>query len=785
MLHLRLTIRSLLKNRLMTFLNIIGLSTGFIIFIIVSLWIKQALSIDKSFNQKDLIYRIVSTKLTDKDEIESAFTPYGLAPLISTNFPEILSIGRLSLQNDFELRINNVDMPPKYALADNEFLKIFNIKLIQGDSMHFFDNPNSMIINENAYRTLLNDNDLFKLEVISKKFKSNVGPIVGVYKDLPSNSHLKLGIIGSIDQYKIMDPRGYNYHWSVYTYVKLKAGVRIPELERKISEYYNNSTQNQGFVPSFKFEPLNDIYLSSSFEDDHVVHGNKRQIIIFSCIIIFILLISLINYVNLSTSLGETRVHEIGIQKIMGASKIRLLFIHIFESILISFFSAVLGIIVSVLIIPLIDQILKIHISIGSWGNSYYIAGLFFFFILTGLISGIYPAIKIARQQTVNTSGGFYYNVKKKDVFRKSLVVIQYFISLVLISSTIIVYQQLNYLRNINQGIANKDIITIPFNSQYNYDYLKSEFLQIKGVEKVSISVYNPTNISKAWYGFNWEGKPKENKLQFYMNAVSFDYIETYQIPVIAGRSFSTEYPSDDSSAFIVNEECAHQMGFVDPIGKRMSFGNKNGRIIGVIKNYSFQSFKRKIDPLVLFIDPESWSQIHLKVDPMINKKEVLLHIKKVWEELNPSETFTYILIEDEFSEQYKDELMLSKALIYFTLIAIIIAILGIIGLILHLIEKDKKEIAIRKIHGASSLAIHLKFSLSHIYLMVIALLFTIPTVIYFLNKWLHTFEIHIKIGPQHFISSIFFLGILSQLVLFRIIRKANRINPAEVLAQS
>jgi len=317
-----------------------------------------------------------------------------------------------------------------------------------------------------------------------------------------------------------------------------------------------------------------------------------------------------------------------------------------------------------------------------------------------------------------------------------------------------------------------------------SFNYYKEEFSKIKGVEMVSASTFRPTSINQTSYDFNWEGKDKEAKFQFYLNTISFDFIETYHIPLIEGRGFSNEYPSDASTAFIVNEECARQMGFDKALGKKMSWGNRQGEIIGIIKNYIFQSFKKSVNPLVLFIDAENWSEIHLKVNSSINRQEILQNLKKIWEKSGSSEPFTYSLIEDEFNIQYKGELMLSKSLIYLTVIAIIIALLGIIGLIIHLVGKSKKEIAIRKVNGASELTLLLMFSWNYVSMMLIAICLSVPVVFYFMNKWLNTFELHIKIGPQHFIYALLLICLLTQMILISIIRKTIKLNPSKVLAE-
>ncbi|MFW6222746.1 MAG: ABC transporter permease, partial [Bacteroidota bacterium] len=269
----------------------------------------------------------------------------------------------------------------------------------------------------------------------------------------------------------------------------------------------------------------------------------------------------------------------------------------------------------------------------------------------------------------------------------------------------------------------------------------------------------------------------------FYYNPVSYDFTETYGLRIIEGRSFSREYPSDVGKAFIINRECARQMGFENAIGRRMTFRQTEGPIIGVIDNYNFQSFKESVNPLVLFIDPEHLAWIHIKVNPGANTGELVQEVKSIWEDLYPSGQFSYTFVEEEFARQYRSEMLLAQSLISLTIIAIIIACMGIVGLIRHKVERSKREIAIRKVNGATGFSILLMFTRGYALLLAVAGIFAIPVVIILMQNWLFTFDQHISISPFYFFIAASVIFLITQLTLFATVREAVRINPARALA--
>ena len=310
---------------------------------------------------------------------------------------------------------------------------------------------------------------------------------------------------------------------------------------------------------------------------------------------------------------------------------------------------------------------------------------------------------------------------------------------------------------------------------------MKDELENVPGVVRVSASGYKPTSIEAISSEFQWEGKTHDAFL--YYNPVSIDYIETYNLKLVQGRSFRKEYASDASGAFIINQECARQMGFDDAVGKQMEFQAKKGEIIGVIADYHFQTLKTSVNPLVLYLNEEYLNEIHIKVDNVSNFSEFIAGVRAIWEKTNPLQVFSYSLIEDEFAKKYKGEYILANALSGLSLIALAIACLGIVGLILHKLEFRKREIAIRKVNGASDFSIFILFSKEYTLLLTAAIVLSYPIVTRLMQPWLSSFEQYLPMGPFQFFYSALFVFAVSQLTLYATLRKRIRINPSVVLA--
>ncbi len=788
MLQLKIIIRNIFRNRSTTILNVVGLTLAFSLFLIISLWAKHALSFDRTTVREYPVYRITCDRITGSGSVHSAFTSHGMAPLIRDKFPEAHMIGRLHIDSADPARVGDLDIETQvFAYADNEFLELFGIELILGDSgTGILDDPSAIIICESLANKFFDGKEVIGSRLIDDKWNREKGIIVGVFKDLPQNSHLNLEIIQSFNRMKEFNPLGYNnilIHWQGYTYVTLYSHDMKAVFEDKLNHFFDNLDVDFGFKPAFSLQPVEAIYLSSDLQDDRVIQGNKKQLIILSAIAIFILVISAINYIIIATAMGQTRTRQTGIQKILGATKGKLVLQYLGESLAVSFISVVLAVIVTVLVLPVVEKAFGEPIAMGSYMNNVYIAGVVAIMVLVGILSGLYPAWKTAGHQAVSVCGGIRESPRGSDLFRKILVTFQFVITIILLTSTIIVFYQLNHIRNLDMGIARSGIITIPVGSPYHFDVARERILDVPGVGMVSSSGYKPASIEGHDYGFHWEGKEVGHSIPFYYNPVSYDYIETYRIRIIEGRSFNREYPADAGKAFIVNRECARQMGFEDAIGQRMTFMQMEGHIIGVIDNYNFQSFRQSVNPLVLFIDPEHLAWIHIKVNPGANTGELIQEVRGIWEEMYPAQKFSYAFVEDEFARQYRSEMLLAQSLISLTFIAIIIASMGIVGLIRHKVEKSKREIAIRKVNGATGFSILLMFTRGYALLLAVAGIFAIPVVIVLMRAWLLTFDQHISISPLYIFIAASSIFLITQITLFVTVREAVRLNPAKVLA--
>jgi len=524
------------------------------------------------------------------------------------------------------------------------------------------------------------------------------------------------------------------------------------------------------------------VYLHSNFTAGKIDGGRIEYVHLFSIVALFILLIACINFMNLTTARSVKRAKEIGVRKVVGAVRGVLIKQFIGESLLLTAIAVIISLVLLVLLLPLFNQVTQKQIALPFdqplfWGK------LLLITIITGLVSGSYPALFLSSFNPVKVLKGTMKLDSGTTFFRKGLVVFQFVLSVVLIIGTIIVSRQVSYVQSINLGFDRENMVYIPIegNLSKTYEVFKDEALKMPGIQSVTRSSSEPTNISPTTIGVQWDGKDPNINISFANARVGYDYIHTTKLKMIAGRDFSKDFPTD-SAGYIINEAALKRIGYANPIGRNFTMWGQKGKIIGVVKDFHFRSMHEEIIPLILhYGEKEEDGNILVRTMPG-KTKEALASLQALYKELNPDFQFTYTFSDDEYNKLYNSEQIVSKLSDAFAFLAIFISCLGLLGLAMFTAQQRLKEIGIRKVLGASVSSLFTLLSSEFLWLVVIALVIAIPIADYSMNYWLRTFAYRTTIDWQIFaMAGALIIGIALATVSFQAI-KAALINPIKSL---
>jgi ABC-type antimicrobial peptide transport system permease subunit len=780
-------IRNAYRNKTVFLINTVGLALSFAFFIVISLWVKNAYSMDKQTVNKESTYRLIVGKIYANETIKTPYLPAVVADILRNEFPQVKKVGRISKQalESFRFDKDKIFRLNLY-LADKEIFDILNIKILKGNPIDSsFIQINSIAISDELAIKIFGTIDIIGKEVRLDAFPKNILRITNVFEK-PKNSHLDIDFVLTYANFPHTGhavSQDFNlFGWNDNIYVQLQVNIQKEEFEKKLSNYITSLKLIKGFETNFYLQPLSEIYLKSDFEYDNVKQGNIKHVYIFSLLAVLILIISCINYVNITIAYANRRAREIGLKKVVGVRRYQLIRQQLFESILSVFIAFALALLLVEMILPLANLVFAEEISLGAWQNSSYIIGVLAFVLFIGILSGIFPAFIISSYKPVQVLYGSVYTGKTNYLFRDMLIFVQFAISIALILSTLIVYKQIQFIKNMETGINRKDIIGIAMTDARKFQTMKQELIERQDIKSVSAGLNSPIFLVNYTSNIGWEGKSPDNNRVFYFDIVSFDFVETFNIKVLKGRSFQENYPSDRVNSFLINEEAAKAMDLEDPVGKEISFNDHKGVIIGVVKNFNFKTFKTAIEPLVLAIGDDMF-EMFIKFKPT-KSKQVLDIVRPVWQNMMNDKSFNYYFIEDKFNSFYRSEMLLGKLLIYFAVFALFIANLGTFGLVSYMAQNRIKEIGIRKVFGSSSNKIVYMFLRKYLILLSVASLIIVPLVIYILQKWLNNFSYRISITADIVLFALIPLYIITLATVVINSKSAANLNPARALTR-
>ncbi len=749
--YFKIAFRNLLKHKGFALLNISGLAIGMTAGFLVLLYVNFELSYDNMHSKADSIYRVVADIKTPSETIEASVAAWAVAPNLEREFPEILKSTRVMDVNLTVVKDNKKIIEENVIAVDSAFLDVFDFKLIKGNRNKLFKNPNDLVISEEiAIKYFGNTNPIGKSLELDDF--DNSGVITGVISKIPENSHIQADILMSMITFTGA-PSDRDEQWGNYnpsSYVLTTNNVNHQDLESKFPDFLEKKTgdemrESQMFVTLF-LEPFSDVYLRSDRGGD--ITGNINNVYIFSIIGIFILLIASINFINLSTARSVERAREVGIRKVIGAGKNQLGFQFIGESIILCLLSFLVALGLSSLSLPYFNELAGKTVSVGIFLEPINILYLFIIALTIGLLAGIYPAVILSSFKPVSVLKGSFSKGSRGVLLRKSLVVVQFTISIALIIGTIVIYNQMQFMRNQDLGFNKEHTLIIETETGSSQEAFRNRIAQIPEVKGTSLTSSVPGSGNPAAYSEieNKNGDLQVANLDLYF--VNEDFIDQLGMEVIAGRGFSRDFASDSSQAMVVNEKTLSLLGYTKPdeaIGARYQQWGSNGKIIGVVKDFNFRSLQQDISPLTMRLEPRSTGLITVKLQGE-NVSKALNSIEAVWKSLKPADPFEYHFLDELFDAQYQAEEDFGNLFLSFALLAIFISCLGLLGLAAYSTIQRRKEIGIRKIIGASVGSIVNLLSKDFLKLVVISFIISAPIAWYAMQSWLEDFAYKVNI---------------------------------------
>ncbi|MFC1724479.1 ABC transporter permease [candidate division KSB1 bacterium] len=788
--YLKTALRNIKRYRSYSILNISGLVIGFTCFVLILLYVRYELSYDKYHENADSIFRVVMKQTgnvwlgTDMWNASCG----KLKPTLLENFPEVEKATRVMHLNRNVHYKNKYFIENRFFIVEPDFLEIFTFPLINGDKETALTEPLTVLITEEmAFKYFDNENPLGKTLTIN----NNDYAVTGILQNTPGNSHLKFDFLASYQSlYIIYEDWPANIaEWgnnNYTTYVQLRDNTNLKVLENKITQLVKTLSGRDKYN-DYNLQPVTGIHLNNRINREYEPSSDIRYVYIFSAIAVFLLIIACFNYMNLSTAQAFRRAKEVGIRKVAGAHRKQISLQFLGEAVIFSMFALFISLFLIKLILPLYSTFVERDLNFTIFSSSGMVSILIVIAVLSGFISGSYPALLLSAFQPVTIlKGSVRSGSRKTTAFRNTLVTFQFVISISMIVSTIVLYNQLNYIKNRNLGFQKENILTFQAYDpelKNSYETFKNELLKHPQVS--DITYLNTSLEHNNWGGGGWwEGKQEDDYTNFYRLFADYNFFEFYNIKLLEGRSFSPEIVTDQGKAYILNRAAVNAIGWDRPLGKKFrQWESEEGIVIGVADDFHFQSLRLKIEPLVITLartgNDKSYFSAKIKPDDIPG---TISFIEEKYKEFSPNYPFNFSFLDDRLDRLYRTDQRLGMIFTCFTAIAIIIASLGLFGLGAFTAEKRTKEIGIRKVLGASVSSVVYMLSKEFIRWVILAAVIALPLAWYAINRWLENFAYKTTIGIDVFITALLFALFISFISVGYKSVKAGNSNPVESL---
>lgn len=784
-----ITLRNIKKHKAFSFINITGLAIGIACCLLIFKYVIFEQSYDNYHADKDRIYEVGLNSTIDNITEGTSGTGAPLGPALKDNFPEVETFARaMEVSSGLVKYENNVFYEDKRIYADNDLFKVLTIPFLQGDPKTALLRPATVVITSSIAKKYFGKKNPVgqNITINNKDFE-----VTGVTEDQPLNSHFKFNVIMSL---KTLEEQS-NYPFELWficnfhTYIKLAPLTNAISFSKKIDPVINKFYKDEldvGETLSYVLQPVTDIHLYSQMSDELGQAGNPSTLMAFVLVSVFILLIACINFMNLTTAKSSIREKEVGIRKTAGANRKQLAIQFLGETFVMSLISIFLAIVIILVALPTFNSIAGTAFVIVDFIKPTILLSLFLLVVVVTILAGIYPALILSSFNPVKVLKGSTQIGGKGSLLRKILVVGQFAISILLVTSSIIIYTQIDFMKNRYLGFEKDQKIIIPVRSRIGdkYEMIKSEFLKDPSFTDASFSSTVPgRNVTGIWTT-NIEGRTDKAGVGMSYYYVDPDFIGLYGIKVVAGRPFQEDVISDLEHAYMINETAVQSLGWAAPeeaIGKRLVGIDSAQTIIGVVKDFNYAGLQNELEPMVLEWRPESFGYLTLELNTE-KVQHALSFAEEKWNELFPGKPYEFNFLDEDFARLYKSEENFGKLMGTFTLLGFFIASLGLFSLASFLTERRTKEIGVRKVLGASVSGITILVSKEFIKWVLVANIIAWPLAYYFMNSWLQDFAYRIQITLWPFLLSGFVAFSLAVLTVSYQSIKAALANPVESL---
>jgi putative ABC transport system permease protein len=791
--YMTISFRNIVRNKWFSVIKIAGLAIGMAAFLLILFYVQFELSFDRFHKKGDRIY-LFSTRQPwlRTDFIEyTAGSPEPLAAALISDIPEVVNATRIMkpFADKPVLQFGNKKFFENGFYADHNFLNIFTFSLLKGDPKKALVDPSTIVISKDVAQKLFGNEDPMGRTIIYRERSSKYDlKVTGVAEPVPLNSQRRFDYLISVETLvQDKSKRWMIGAWNIgnfTTFVELAENAFVADVEKKILAH---TAQRTGASPEelegieVALQPLKDIHLRSMIRGEESSRMEIRYVYLFMSIALVILLIACINYMNLTTARSATRAREIGIRKVVGANRKQLYKQFIGESCFITLISMGIAMLIIHVLLPWFRSLIGVDLPVNYLKNPSFLISIAALWLFISLIAGSYPAFVLSAIKPVQAFRDFVISGKKGSAFRNLLVVVQFTAAVVLIVGAIVIFGQMNHVKNRRLGYDREHVIVIATHEKETgrkAQAIKNELLQLPEVLGVTVSGALPLDVRSRFINQQFEGEDGQAvKMDICFDYIDYDFLDVFKIEMAQGRNFSKEY-SEDKSAVLVNETAFKQLGWTDPIGKKLP-GRDEYHVVGVVKDFYFASLHQKIEPMMFLLG--EGARIAVRVRPG-NVQKIIALLKSVFERNTQTQPFDFFFLDDRFNELYKKDQRTGEIFGYFSLLAIFIACLGLLGLASFTVERRTKEIGIRRVLGASAYRIVTLLGKEYIKLVVSANIIAWPVAYFAMNRWLQNFAYRINMGVWMFLLA----GAAALLIAFISVGyqtlKAALANPADTL---
>jgi putative ABC transport system permease protein len=790
--HLKIAYRNFIRHKLYSFINVFGLAIGLSVCMIISLWVLREMSYDRFHQNAERIYRVERELFRDNLYRRWPITGGLYKQALIDDFPEIKNAVRF-WRREFAIKDYNNDHHRQEMFAvDNSIFDIFDFCLEDGDEQNALSDPMTVVLTrENAVKYFGTGDAVGK----SLTFEWNEVPVdfkvTGILDEVPENSHIHFDMLISIASFSEEEFSDWRSNY-LYTYVLVSENTTISQLEGKLKTFISQRLQSHygdllilnkemGIHDVLKMHlvPITDIHLHPSINWEVEAGGSITSVYIFSSIAVLILIIACMNFVNLSTARASKRAKEVSLRKTVGAEKRQLRVQFIQESVLLAFVSLVFACVMSSLFIKGYNGIFAENLSLSmlfQLKNLVILVGATFF---VGVLAGLYPALYLTRFEPVEVIKGSQISGSGKSVFRRNMVVVQFGISIILIIGMFTVFEQKKYIQTRSLGFDKENVVILPVRSQQisrNYQSFRNDLKSNPQIVSVSASAEVPADTHYS--NTNFHRLDSDEPVILYLFFCDYDYVDTYGMEVIAGRTFSREFSTDTEGTILLNESGVHRFGWKpeEAVGKKLKgpYSEEAVKVVGVVKNFNYKSLRREVEPMALLLYPDYIRKISVRIMPGDIGK-TMNFIQKAWETEFPGEQFEFSFLDSRINQLYENEKKMQNLFIIFAALSILVACLGLLGLVSFTAELKTKEIGIRKVLGASTGHVIVLLSKEFIKWILLANLVAWPLAWFMMNKWLQNFAYRTNIGWIVFVTAGFLtMGIAIFTFIFQTVKTAS-----------